>query len=71
MPQIASPAGTEMQTTMPSPVHQPTESGRFTGGTVVVPAEYLFKGAQEIRIQHNGDLYCLRITRNDKLILTK
>jgi hemin uptake protein HemP len=60
-----------MQTAMPSPVHQPTESGHTTGGTGVVPAGYLFKGTQEIRIQHNGDLYSLRITRNDKLILTK
>jgi hemin uptake protein HemP len=60
-----------MQTAIPSPVHQPTESGRTTVGTGVVPTECLFKGAQEIRIQHNGDLYSLRITRNDKLILTK
>jgi hemin uptake protein HemP len=31
----------------------------------------LFQGAQEILIRHKGDLYHLRITRNDKLILTK
>ena len=36
-----------------------------------IPAESLFRGAQEIRILHRGDQYCLRITRNDKLILTK
>jgi len=36
-----------------------------------IPAESLFKGGQEIRILHKGDLYHLRITRNDKLILTK
>ena len=31
----------------------------------------LFDGAQEIRIDHNGQEYRLRQTRNGKLILTK
>lgn len=31
----------------------------------------LFAGATEILIQHNGDTYRLRITRNGKLILNK
>ena len=34
-------------------------------------AERLFGGAKEIVIRHQGDDYRLRITRNDKLILTK
>ena len=34
-------------------------------------AELLFRGAKEIVIRHQGDDYRLRITRNDKLILTK
>lgn len=34
-------------------------------------AELLFDGAKEIVIRHQGDNYRLRITRNDKLILTK
>ena len=34
-------------------------------------AELLFCGAKEIVIRHQGDDYRLRITRNDKLILTK
>ena len=36
-----------------------------------VSAELLFCGAKEIVIRHQGDDYRLRITRNDKLILTK
>ena len=31
----------------------------------------LFKGRSCIFIEHNGELYSLRITSNDKLILTK
>lgn len=36
-----------------------------------VSAEVLFGGAKEIAIRHQGHTYRLRITRNDKLILTK
>ena len=39
--------------------------------TGMVSAEQLFRGAKEIVIRHQGDDYRLRITRNDKLILTK
>ena len=39
------------------------------------PARYrtedLFKGGQEVVITHGNEDYRLRITRNDKLILTK
>ncbi len=31
----------------------------------------LFKGENELRIVHDGSEYCLRITRQNKLILTK
>lgn len=31
----------------------------------------LFRGANTVRIEHNGDVYSLRLTRNNKLILTK
>jgi hemin uptake protein HemP len=31
----------------------------------------LFRGARELVISHNGERYSLRVTRNDKLILTK
>jgi len=36
-----------------------------------IPASTLFQGRQEIRIEHQGEQYRLRITRNGKLILTK
>lgn len=36
-----------------------------------VSAELLFGGAKEILIRHLGENYRLRITRHDKLILTK
>lgn len=37
----------------------------------VVQAEKLFGGEREIRIEHAGVLYRLRITRRNKLILQK
>ena len=36
-----------------------------------IPADLLFRGRQEILIDHSGEIYRLRITRNGKLILTK
>lgn len=42
---------------------------------VVLPArmdsQQLFEGQRELIIQHRGEEYRLRITRHDKLILTK
>lgn len=37
----------------------------------VLRAEELFRGDQEIWIEHAGDRYRLRITRRNKLILQK
>lgn len=34
-------------------------------------SEDLFRGGREIRIQHAGEVYRLRLTRNGKLILHK
>ncbi len=31
----------------------------------------LFEGLRELLIDHNGELYRLHVTRNDKLILSK
>jgi hemin uptake protein HemP len=31
----------------------------------------LLRGQREVRIRHGQNVYCLRHTRNDKLILTK
>ncbi|MGE5319837.1 MAG: hemin uptake protein HemP [Hyphomicrobiaceae bacterium] len=36
-----------------------------------MPTESLFRGGQEILIDHSGEIYRLRVTRNGKLILTK
>ena len=36
-----------------------------------IEARELFRGQREISIAFRGDVYRLRITRNDKLILTK
>lgn len=36
-----------------------------------VSSQVLLKGGRELVIQHQGSEYHLRLTRNDKLILTK
>jgi len=36
-----------------------------------IPAQDLFRGRREVVIEFRGETYRLRITRNDKLILTK
>ena len=46
------------------------------GGTKPLGAHHidsarLFRGARELVITHNGERYSLRVTRNEKLILTK
>lgn len=40
-------------------------------GRDCVDSSLLFQGARELIIDHGGNAYHLRITRNDKLILTK
>lgn len=37
----------------------------------LISSESLFSMGKEILIQHRGEQYHLRVTRNDKLILTK
>ena len=39
--------------------------------TPLIPARQLFGAHREIAIEYRGTTYRLRITRNDKLILTK
>lgn len=70
MPQKTLPEKTDLP---PTPAQPPvaSRSRQAAVASGVIPAESLFKGGQEIRILHKGDLYHLRITRNDKLILTK
>lgn len=36
-----------------------------------IPSDHLFIAQDEVRIQHRGEEYRLRRTRNGKLILTK
>lgn len=47
----------------------PREKYRVSPG--IIPTDRLFGQSQEILISHNGEHYRLRITKNDKLILTK
>ena len=58
-----------MQT--PSSIRSPDESGQRTFPPVIIPTDSLFRGNQELLINHNGEHYRLRITKNGKLILTK
>ncbi|RYE57636.1 MAG: hemin uptake protein HemP [Hyphomicrobiales bacterium] len=37
----------------------------------VVKSDEILGGGNEIQIEHNGMIYRLRVTRQDKLILTK
>ena len=49
----------------PHPVHrEPAEA------PIRLSSEGLFGARREVLIVHNGREYCLRLTRNDKLILT-
>ena len=46
-------------------------SGPKPTGTPSLTTEELFAGKDEIVLLHNGSAYRLRITRQNKLILTK
>lgn len=46
-----------------------TPSLPFASG--LVDSDELLRGGREVLIRHGGELYRLRHTRNDKLILTK
>ena len=48
-----------------------TETARPPEGVETVDARALVGPDGLLRIRHNGELYILRITRNDRLILTK
>lgn len=53
--------------TVPSPV--PSTQRRVSASSI--PSPELFQGGQEVVIRHDGQDYRLRITRQNKLILTK
>ena len=46
------------------------ESPRLPAG-VVWTSEEILKGTKEIQIVHRSEIYRLRLTKNDKLILSK
>jgi hemin uptake protein HemP len=54
----------------PSPSHIAT-LGNVASAPKQMKSDALFEGAREIRIDHHGQEYRLRQTRNGKLILTK
>ncbi|WP_109127282.1 hemin uptake protein HemP [Dyella sp. C11] len=50
---------------------KPSVSDSSDAATRRVSSQALLKGERELVIQHQGSEYHLRLTRNDKLILTK
>lgn len=50
---------------------QPEKREKASPAPRPVEADELFKGQREIAIRYQDETYRLRITRNDKLILTK
>ena len=61
--QAQNKPGSADQLSQAAPESTPTKAG--------IPTQHLFQGHQEIVIDHKGESYRLRITKNDKLILTK
>ena len=49
----------------------PAASAVTAANALLVESVALLRGAREILIRHGGEVYRLRHTRNDKLILTK
>lgn len=57
-----------------APVDQSTTGSAGTSLSGTVPrltSDTLLRGARELLIEHQGELYRLRLTGNNKLILTK
>ena len=52
-------------------VADPSPADLEIGRPRIVTSRDLFSGESEVLIMHNGEQYRLRITRQDKLILTK
>ncbi|MEX0922418.1 MAG: hemin uptake protein HemP [Rhodovibrionaceae bacterium] len=57
------------QSDLPSCVEQ--GSSTTSSGELTVSSQSVMSGRAEIRIDHNGEVYRLRITNSGKLILTK
>lgn len=56
---------------LPANDHSRCFAGRSGKIAKVIPSSALFSGATEIGIEHHGELYRLKLTRQGKLILTK
>jgi hemin uptake protein HemP len=55
----------------PQNAASPTGMGHMTETPPPVESRHLLRGKTELRIRHNGEEYRLRVTRQNKLILTK
>ncbi len=57
----------------PEPPHAPpyTTPAATPGANPVYPSQRLFQGGNVVWIEHEGERYTLRRTRQGKLILTK
>lgn len=60
-----------MSTDMPAERVQIRGIDAQSGAYRVVPSSLLFAGKKEVRILHAGVEYSLRITKEQKLVLTK
>lgn len=56
---------------LPAGDHGHRFAGRSGEIVKVIPSSAVFDGETEIGIEHHGELYRLKITRQGKLILTK
>ena len=63
--------GTAVAGSSAAPAVEPSPADRQIGAPRTVDSAELFAGGSEVFILHNGVQYRLRITRQDKLILTK
>lgn len=59
-----------MMDTPPTPASSPTTAGATAPTERRITSRDLFGDAREIVIEHAGRVYRMRITQNDKLILT-
>ena len=50
---------------------QPSTSAEASAPPRTIPSDELLKGMREVLIEHLGEYYRLRLTRNGKLILQK
>lgn len=51
--------------------HQSPPSDETNAPLRTIPSDELLRGTREVLIEHLGELYRLRLTRNGKLILQK